>query len=224
MALMNMETLGIKATIYDFFAYFIPGIVCNICIIIAIYFTNGCFSIPFHDIFGKELLSLIPNWIILIILIFVNYIFGLLLSTLSSIIIEKWLMKKIPFFSKYFSINNILTENVYNHFIQKFTKEFNLTFEKNNMRLLITLIENRAVSSYNTAFAFLTIYGTYRNICIIFFIIGITTIIVNILQCIFPIFGIIMIFLSIISLVGYIRFYRYFISQIISAYINISIN
>lgn len=216
-----MESFNIKATIYDFFAYFMSGIICSICIILAIYFAGFQISPSFKDIFIVEFSFMFPKLFLLLIFILINYILGLLLSTLSSLVVENLLIKKIRFLSKHFNINNIVSENTYNIFMQNFTKEFNATFNKSDIRLLTTLIENKAVNSYGTAFVFLTIYGTYRNICVVFFTIGVIIIIMSAFLCTCIIFGIILILFSIISFIGYIRFYRYFISQIISTYVNI---
>jgi len=214
-----MESFGIKATIYDFFAYFMSGVICIVCIIFAIYFSNYDMSVIFNT-FKNELFTELPILLIIFISTLIVYIFGLLISTISSILIEKWLMGKITKLNNYFCFSNILNDNVYNLFMQKFTDNYNFTFEKKDIRLVISSIEEKAVNSYSTAFIFLTIYGTYRNICTIFFATGLFAIIINIVQCIFPLFGIILMFFSLISLMGYIRFYRYFISQIVSTYIN----
>jgi hypothetical protein len=73
---------------------------------------------------------------------------------------------------------------------------------------------------YSTVFVFLTIYGTNRNLCCIFFGVGLISLIVNIFHHCNVAFPMALLFLSIISLYGYIRFYRYYISHLISAYLN----
>jgi hypothetical protein len=215
-----MEPFGIKTTIYDFFSYFIPGVICNICFILAIYFSSYTFSIPLKDIFTEEILTLMPNWFLIITLILITYILGIIISNISSLLIEKFLIKNISFFNKYFYLDNILSENINMLFHIKIKKELNITFTKSDMRLIITNIENKKVNSYNTAFVFLTIYGTNRNICCIFFIIGIISLITNLVYHCNLLFPIILLVLSTISLYGYIRFYRYYISHLISAYLS----
>jgi len=215
-----MEPLGIKTTIYDFFSYFIPGVVCNVCIILSIYFSSYTFSIPLKDIFTEEILNLMPNWFLIITLILITYVFGIIISNISSLFIEKWLMKNISFLNKYFCLDNILSENTNMLFHIKIKKELNITFSKSDMRLIITNIENKKVNSYNTAFVFLTIYGTNRNLCCIFLLIGIISLITNLIYHCNILFPIVLIILSIVLLYGYIRFYRYYISHLVSAYLS----
>lgn len=222
--------------------YFMSGTICSICVFLVLYFTDPQFIIPF-----KASPSLSPKsfwWFWLIIFIFVNYTLGLLVSTLSSIFIEKllitclmtqlmvllnkWrLLRRCKYLKsriKYFRIRDIIPKNTYNVFTQLFEKEFNFTFDKNYIRLITSIVESKAVNSYSTAFVFLTIYGTCRNICFVFFSTAIAVIVMNInqLQYTHFLFGLIMILFFLISLQGYIRFYEYHISHIISAYININ--
>jgi hypothetical protein len=214
-----MQSIGIKTTIYDFFSYFIPGVVFNNCIILAIYFTNYELTIPFNDIYGKELLSLMPNWFLILTVILVTYVLGIILSTLSSIIIEKKAMR-IPFLNRHIIIKNIVSEDLYDLVSKKLKTDFDIDFNEKNIRLIITSVEKYSGNAYNTALVFLTIYGMNRNLCMIFFSVGIVTLTINIIQHSNVIFALILIILSILTLIGYIRFFRYFISQILSAYIN----
>jgi NADH:ubiquinone oxidoreductase subunit 2 (subunit N) len=124
--------------------------------------------------------------------------------------------------TKNFKIDNLIANGTYTLFKQYFVKEFGFTFDTKDLRLLITLVETKAVNSYNTAFVFLSIYGAYRNLCVGFFCVGIMTILLNVTQNDCWSFGLIMILFSLISLQGYVRFYKYFVSQIVSAYININ--
>ena len=215
-----METIGIKTTIYDFFSYFIPGVILNNCIILAIYFTSYSFDIPFIEIFGEELLSRMPNWFLILTVILVTYVIGIILSTLSSIVIEKIIVKKIKFLKKYITINNIVSEDLYNLFQIKIKKDYDIDFNDKHMRLIISFVEKYSANAYNTAFVFLTIYGMNRNLSLIFFSVGITTLILNIIQHNNIFFAIVLIILSVLTFIGYIRFFRYFISQILSAYLN----
>jgi hypothetical protein len=136
------------------------------------------------------------------------------------LLIEKLLIGKISCLNKYFSLNSILSENTYKLFHKKVENEMNITFSKNDIRLIITNVENKSVHSYSTAFVFLTIYGTNRNLCCIFLGVGLISLIVNIIHHYNVLFSIVLIILSIISLYGYIRFYRYYISHLISAYLS----
>lgn len=199
--------------------YCVSGIVCSIC---------GFFLI--HDVqnfrfdMSFERLSFFLTWPAFIIFIIVNYTLGLLLSTLSASLFGKQLMGKI----KYFSIKNIdktVSQFAYERFLELFQEDFYHIFDKEkDMRLITSTVESKAANSYNTAFVFLTIYGTCRNICIIFFITGIVTIIMNVTQLLYWIFGLAMILFSWLSLRGYIRFHEYYISHIISAYVSINAN
>jgi len=213
-----MESIGIKTTIYDIFSYFIPGVIFNNCIILAIFFTNYKFIMPFNEIYGEELLSLMPNWFLILTVILITYVLGIIISTLSSIIIEKKLMK-LCCLNKYITLKNIVSEDLYNVVLKKTKNDFDVDFKENDIRLLIASVEKYSANAYNTALVFLTIYGMNRNLCIVFFPLGIVTLIINIIQHDNVLFASILILLSIITLIGYIRFYKYFISQILSAYI-----
>ena len=232
-----MELLGIRFSINDIFMYFMSGTICSICIFLVIYFPDFEFAIRF-----KEWSSLLPEsfwWFWLIMFIFVNYTLGLSVSTLSSMLIEKWLMdgikwlmgkiKHIPIVNKLENdisdVENMVSGDAYKLFTQFFEKEFEFVFDhKKDMRLLITSLESKAINASNTALVFLTIYGICRNICIIFFITGIITFVTSIIQFAYWWFGPIMILLSVFSLQGYIRFNKYYISHLISAYITINRN
>jgi hypothetical protein len=220
MEVVIMESFGIKTTIYDSFSYFIPGVVLTVCIVCAIYFSNYTFSFPINDALGDELLNLIPGWFFILVAIIIMYVFGLLISTLSSIVIEKGIMGNISWLRRYFLLNTILSKNTYNLFVQICTVDFCVPLEEIDKRLLIVSVENRAVNSYKTAFVFLSLYGTNRSLSLILFSVGIVNFIFNITHHGFLIFGIVLIILSIIAFIGYIRFYRYFIRHIVSAYLS----
>jgi hypothetical protein len=215
-----MESFGIRTTIYDFFSYFIPGVVLSVCIVCAIYFSNYTFPFPINNILGDELLKLIPGWFLILVAILIMYVFGLLISTLGSIIIEKGIMGNISCLSKFFLLNTILSKNTYDLFAQRAAIDFGFAPEEIDKRLLIVLVENKAVNSYKTAFAFLALYGTNRSLSLIFFSIGIINFLSNIIQHGFSLFGLVLVILSIIAFIGYIRFYRYFIRHIVSAYLS----
>lgn len=219
-----MESFGIKTTIYDFFSYFIPGVVLTVCIVCAIYFSNYTFSFPINDVLGDELLKLIPGWFLILVAILIMYVFGLLVSTLSSIVIEKGVMENISCLSKFFLLNTILSKNMYDLYVQKITDDFGVSLEEIDKRLLIVSVENRAVNSYKTAFVFLTLYGTNRCLSLILFSVGIVSFIFNIVHHGFLMFGVVLIILSIIAFIGYIRFYRYFIRHIVAAYLSTNKN
>jgi len=214
-----MESFGIKTTIYDFFSYFIPGVIFIVCIVCAIYFSGYAFSFPVNKLIGDELLKLIPGWFLILISILIMYVLGLLISTISSIVIEKGVMGNVSWLGKFFLLNTILSKNTYALFVQKAQADFGISFEEIDKRLLIVLVESKAVNSYKTAFAFLTLYGTNRNLSLIFFTVGIISFIFNTVQNNFWFFGLIMLVLSVVAFIGYIRFYRYFIRHIVSAYL-----
>jgi len=213
-----MNTSGIKISIYDFFSYFISGVMFIICIILSIYFTNNNLKIPFREILGDELLLIIPNWYLIIFVVITTYVFGIIISTLSSIIIENLIMK-IPFLKNINSMNNIISEKLFILVCKKAKKDFDIDFSEKYLRLIITYIEKHSINAYNTALVFLTIYGMNRNLCIIFFPIGIITLIINIIQQDNVLFAFVLIGLSVLTFIGYIRFMKYFISQILSAYL-----
>jgi hypothetical protein len=172
-----------------------------------------------NEIFGKETLASLPSWFLILTLTLVTYIFGIIISNISSLLIEKIIVKNIHFLDNFVSIGTILSENTFRLFNDKVTRELGIVFCEKDIRLIITKVENHTIHSYNTVFVFLTIYGTNRNLCCIFLLVGLISFIVNIIRHCNIVFPIVLIILSIISLFGYIRFYRYFISHLVSAYL-----
>jgi len=176
------------------------------------------------------MLNWLPEkWFTLGIFIFVHYTLGLLLSTLSSMTIESWLKKRGSF-----KVEKSVSKNIYRLFINSFKEKHKLDFDdSDDIRLAITSVELKASDSYSTAYIFVAIYGIYRNICFAFFPIGITTFFIgvinlfsacntdlNIGQCLF--FGLGIVVLGWVSYKGYVRFYKNFVNQIVSAYINVN--
>jgi hypothetical protein len=220
-------------TIFDFFSYFISGIIFNSCFVLVIYFTNSegikfFRDLSFHDVFGKGLPLLTSNWLFILTIILVTYVFGVILSTLSPILIE-WPMMKFSFLKKHIYEKFIFPKDLCK-LVEKKVKtdfDFDINFDiysEKNRFLIITFVEKNFSNAYNTAFVFWVMYALNRNLCMIFFLVGLATLIMNIIQCNDILFAIILIVFSIFTFLGYIKFYKYFLAQILSAYINSSKN
>lgn len=209
-----MEKLGIKATFYDFFGYLFPGMF--IILFFRIEYVRQEFDKEWSTIFNdmKDL-----NVYTFLILLGVAYILGHLISTISSLLIEKLLVDKWGISKKSVTIKEIIPDDAYNKLEQKINEKINSVHVEENIRLLICYVESKCSSVYSTAFVFLSFYGMARNLSFIFFgiflyqqLLIFSTKTFNITSLLFLIFGIV--FFN-----EYTRFRKYFLTHIVNGFI-----
>ena len=209
-----MDKLGIKATLYDFFAYLLPGI-CTI-FVIKIFILNIASEFDYKDILNLFVITNIYQFLILLIL---SYISGHLISTISSILIEKNIVKKIQRLNNYFKISNLLSNDIYRNFEENYKMKFNSKFNEKDFRLIVCYVEENHKENYSTSFVFLCFYGMARNISFVFFLTFLFEMSIIFYTKTFQYYSLIYILIGIISFFHYLRFKKYFITNIINSFL-----
>lgn len=170
-----MKELKIPFTFYDFFGYFLPGLIAIAIIII--------FLSPSHDAEGlKPVIDTISKIGILLSLfvIFLCYSIGHLMATLSSLILEKLILSRL--FSHKMPEKRLFpsTPKEKQLFSERFTEKFKEAVEtyfkikvdrikKSEIFWLCnTVIVNECPNIYARVFVFLSFYGFARTMSLIF--------------------------------------------------------
>jgi hypothetical protein len=226
-----MDKYGIKTTLYDFFGYFIPGICFYIFFAITEIVNHGYIdTLNYFEILNQysvkyKYLDKIPVIVLIIIGVIAIYLSGQILSTCSSFLFEKLLIKKIAKIQTMFSTKNLVSENIYNMLKKMIQKKYEFDYEDKDIRLCITSVENKSVNTYNTAFVFLSFYGMQRCLSMISAIFAIIEAVQLFHIFTFPglCYLFVLIFATGVLFYGYYRFYKYFYSEIICSYCNIEV-
>lgn len=153
-----------KGTLYDFFGYFSPGALFLITIIVEKKHFEG--KIQIYKSLAKSLNSI--TMIEIILFVFIAYIIGHIISSASSFIIEKGLLKRTKCIYEMLLIENILPQSIYEKFQEKFKQEFKTDYEESMFRTVLCYVQVKHISIYETAFVFLSFYGMARNFALIF--------------------------------------------------------
>lgn len=142
-----MDKLGIKATIYDFLGYIVPGFL----LLLIMYMWSK--NLDVNWIASLNTASCTTSFYILIFIL--SYVTGQLVSSLSSFIFESrismWIKNK--FNKKDNSQHN-----------EKCLALFGKEYDKCEKQILISYCQKNNPVLYETAFVFLTIYGLSRNL------------------------------------------------------------
>lgn len=210
-----MDINGFKGSLYDILGYFAPGLVSIIGYILIIprmfgtYCTLDVLKTACKDISGFEIF----------LLIIIAYIFGHVLASLSSFIIENQLVKKVEKLHKSISGKKILGDEHYTILCAKYKKTFNAQYSDENLRRIICYVQSKQNLVYETALIFLSFYGMARNFAFSFGIFSV----MEIMLCIFKRghLGLFALFLivSMVFLHEYIRFRKYYIDTILSSFL-----
>lgn len=212
-----MEFKNFKATLYDFFGYFSPGSLLIIIWYIAYKHSKGITNVYYIMKSYAEKLTVIEVFIFVLS----GYILGHAVSSISSFIIEKIILKRIRLLNKNLCVKNFLDDDLYIEFSKKFNKIFNINFKESDFRLVICYVEAKQKLIYDTAFVFLSFYGMARNLTLIF----ISTFLLEIFNAVFyKINGLILFIIGyfIISLIfgyEYYRFFKYFKEEIVDGFL-----
>jgi hypothetical protein len=144
-----MDKLGIKATIYDIFGYAIPGGV----LLTAFY----VLSIDVSKLDIGQLMKVEISWPFGGAVFVAFYIFGHLLSSVSSFVFENELMNKISSFVFGYGLNA-------SKYDEAAEKKLGKKYDECGQRAIIVYCQNNHPAIYETAFTFLSIYGLSRNV------------------------------------------------------------
>lgn len=145
-----MDKLGIKATLYDLLGYALPGGI----FIAILYFIQS------ND---TDLLKIISSADVTItggtLLFFLSYTIGYALSSISSLLFENRLINRIV---------SMMFANIYDlktiKYDAKSRELFGKPYSEIGSRTATSFCQKNYPDIYNTAFAFLSIYGMSRNI------------------------------------------------------------
>jgi hypothetical protein len=166
-----MDKFGITATIYDFLGYFIPGFALWGLVLGAWY--HSCPTLPLwakiQSLITSAFMQVQPkdlsiNWFSFVFIIFVLYVTGHIVSTLSSLVIEKLAIMKLGWGKNAILVKGAISTEFYGTFTQKFEERFHFKFDDDEFRACIAFVQTNRPSVYTTAFVFLTFYGMARNI------------------------------------------------------------
>lgn len=202
-----MKISEIKATFYDLISYFFSGLLFLLILYITSFHYNKS-DIDWNMIkeMGAPIITLI---------LFICYIIGHLLSTLSSLVIEKWLLA-----NKIKSLIPVRGQ-LYGLFLEKFKETFKCDFDNNDFRLVICYVESSQPNVYSTAFIFLSVYGMCRNFSLIFLFFSIIELTISMMNKNGQLlsFASLYCLVGLIFLYGYFRFFKYFKQDIINGFI-----
>lgn len=203
----NLKISEIKATFYDLISYFLSGLLFLLILFItSFHYKNSNIDWTMIKEMGGTIITLI---------LFVCYIIGHLLSTLSSLIIEKWLLA-----NKIKSLIPVRNQ-LYGIFLEKYNELFKCNFNNNDFRLVICYVESLQPNVYSTAFIFLSVYGMCRNFSLIFLSFSIIEVALSMLNKNGSLleFAALYCLVGLIFLYGYFRFFKYFKQEIINGFI-----
>lgn len=212
-----MKISDIKATVYDFFAYILPGLI----FVFLGYIQYRHFQ-NYWDI--NENINIFCSFLDFkgsLMLLLLSYLLGHLLSSLSSLVVEKNIFLKINFLSKGLQDKNQISSKLFKCFSDKYIKVFNKDYESKDIRSVICYVESKQPAVYSTAFVFLSFYGMARSIAFSFSLFFISEM-VNLLVK-YSIWGLFYtggaLVVSLIFYYEYNRFFRYFRQEILSGFL-----
>lgn len=217
-----MEKYGIKASLYDFFGYFIPGIVFYLLLNVIYYissYSNYILLLINIDKFLKSYVVFSNSTciaLIIILTVILVYITGLLISFFSSLIFGKLIKAN--------KLRNILSNSMYTLFKKLYKLSYKYEFMESDFRICITEVECFAPTVNNTAFTFLSLYGLHRSLSLTFLLFAFIQLILIFYS--FTLFGLVLLFillgLAISFFFGYMKFHKYYLSEIACTFITIN--
>ena len=209
-----MDKLGIKATLYDFFGYLVPGLV--FLLYAYVFYQNICKELNF--IVALQSLAKYNKAVYSILVVLIGYCLGHIISSVSSFVIEKSIFGNIEFLKSKLELKEVVSLDLYNSFQGEYKRYFNVDYNSKDIRTLICYVEKKNSEIYSTAVVFLAIYGMARNLSIISFMFAIAEIgyfiyFHNILIWIYILCGLVF---GLVFLYEYFRFRKYFLQQILN--------
>ena len=167
-----MDKLGIKATLYDFFGYLVPGLV--FLLYAYVFYQNICKELNF--IVALQSLAKYNKAVYSILVVLIGYCLGHIISSVSSFVIEKSIFGNIEFLKSKLELKEVVSLDLYNSFQGEYKRYFNVDYNSKDIRTLICYVEKNNPEIYSTAFVFLAIYGMARNLSMISFMFSIAEI------------------------------------------------
>lgn len=200
---------SIKASVYDFFGYFIPGLLFSLVLSLECYL-NKAWTIEQITTVVKDSNALFAG-----LLIIFAYFIGHIMNAFSSLLYEK------VFTNKRNRLENIMDPFSRKKLDEIFQEEYNQDFSESNSRLLVCCAEESMPKAYSTALVFLTIYGMTRSASFVFLAAAVFRLAWMVGSVSFQYWYIELayIVLAVILYYQYARFVRYYNRHIVSCFI-----
>lgn len=216
---------------YDFFGILLPSIVLLIAITLILPYDFYSDLSSYLDNFIEFKFIMIGIFSVGIIVL--CYIIGMLISGISSWIIEKKIIKKLLKYPSYNLFNQTSSKwfksykASYSHdFINKFNEKFNTYFdsdfedEVDRFRLCFEVVKEHCPTSFGRLKTFISLYGSHRNLSITF----LSIMVLYIIKSCFGFNSIIIIIIIISPLISYfnfvnfLKFFRIYADEIFRAF------
>ena len=204
-----MDKLGIKATLYDFLGYVVPGLT-FIVGLVAMFVCKECSDI---STIAKNFLDVKVGVVASALILITAYILGHIFASLSSILFERRGKNLSP--KKHYEMD---PKQVGEKFRTYYEKIYGSGSEI-EFRNVIAYSEEKTKAVYDTAFVFLSIYGFSRNTSMaLFFVLAAYFIVLDLTAWnVWVVLGLV---LGIIALIhNYFRFREYYVKQIFASLI-----
>jgi hypothetical protein len=210
--------MNIKTTVYDLLGYIVPGLV-TMTLSIVVYIQNY----PIQNISDAiTFLSPLFNIYFSMLIICIAYVIGFFMSGIGDLY-NDIILVKIHSSLKRDSLIRYLEGELFNRFEQKFKETFKNDFKETHIRKLICYVESNKPELYSTAFYYLSFYGMSRSLFVIFSLFALTEIVLLILPNPCVLITLILIIVSLLlawlAHYQYIRFLKYFLEQIVCAFL-----
>jgi hypothetical protein len=249
----SKKITDINFNLYDFFGYLIPGFFLGTLILLT-YDANKAVISFIKEIKGSEV-ELLNNYTLnvllrimhdspvfsLLMIIVFSYTLGHIISSISSLILERFFVEKIL---KY-PTTNLFNENRYNCFlfskykrpysklfISRFNENFESIFKISPQKdestvfwLCFEYIAHKCPSAYSRSIHFLNLYGYSRNLCMSFIIASIIIFSIGFCNCTLILWQFIIVYIgvSLILFWNYLKLLRRLNDEVFRSFYAISI-
>jgi hypothetical protein len=161
-----MKDYGLKTTLYDFMVYLLQGGVILFVGYLCYLHSKGNPDVmaTLNEVMKESNLSL------KFLFAFLSYLTGHLLSTLSCLLVEKLVFRKVTKLKSQMDCSNILSSSLYEQLCKKFKLVFDSNYEDDNFYACVCFNEFKRPQIYSTAFYFMVYYGMARNLSMTFFL------------------------------------------------------
>jgi hypothetical protein len=208
--------MQIKTTLYDLIGHIIPGLAFLVVLFVGYNHSIQCHQ-PLTEL-REYIVSLTAGEIVVFVLF--TYLAGHFLSTISAVLVEG-LLSKMPGSARFNRDREILGENLYKTFAEKFQKTFGCEPQQKDFNTCVCYVEAKQPAIYSTAMVFRSFCGMARNLTLVLMAYSLCEIInwVVIGNSQSAQYLIAALVAGLISFCHYLRFLRYFRRRILNGFI-----
>ncbi len=226
-----LSIVKISFSKYDYFGILMPSVIFLILITLILpYEIYSDISMYLDNFLEFKIIIIV---IFSLGIIFLCYVIGLVISGISSWIIEKIIIKKFLKYPSYNLFNQTSSKwfksyraSYSQEFILKFNEKFNTYFDTNfrddveRFRLCFEVVKEHCPTSFGRLNTFISLYGLHRNLCITFLSILVLYLIKSCFESnsIFTIIMIISPLISYFNFVNFLKFYRIYADEVFRAF------